>query len=82
MSKRKRVLFIVAMAAVMTILTVVSVSATGYDMTSDMTTGINAVSTQIMSIIGVVVPVVLGIVGAKLAIVKGISIFKSLTNKG
>jgi len=56
--------------------------ATGYDMKSAIDTGIKSMSTDIMGIISVVVPVVLGIVGAKLAISKGISIFKSLTNKG
>ena len=52
------------------------------DMTAAMQTSLDGLLTQIFAIIGIVVPVVLAIVGGKLAITKGISIFKSLTNKG
>lgn len=84
MKKSKKVLMLLCMVAVMTVLTVCVVSAAEpaqYDMTADMTKGIGDIATQIFAVIGIIVPVVLTIVGAKIGITKAISIFKSLTGK-
>ena len=52
-----------------------------FDVVSTMTTAGTTVSTQILAVLGAIVPVVIGIVAAKLGVTKGIGLLKTLVGK-
>jgi hypothetical protein len=86
MSKRKKaILFVVMTMLLMTAATIV-VSANPPanappDMQATMKEGLDNLISQLFGILGIAVPVVLSFIGAKIAITKGISLFKSLTGR-
>ena len=54
---------------------------TPFDPTAAITAGVTALESQVMGIIAVVAPVAIAIVGAIIAIRKGISVFRSLVGR-
>jgi len=53
-----------------------------FDVVSTLSTSATTIVDQLMSILTVVVPVVIGFVAAKIGITKGIGVLKSLVGKG
>jgi hypothetical protein len=51
------------------------------DMKATMQVGLDNLLAQLFGILGIVIPVVLTFVGAKIAITKGIALFKSMTGR-
>jgi len=83
----KKLIIFAVIVTIFAAITAVGVSASTTqpelpDMTATMQSSLDGLLTQVFAIIGIVVPVVLAIVGGKIAITKGIQIFKSMTGRG
>ena len=78
MKKLLRVLFTTAL-----MIMVFSVKAFGADLdvTEIIGSGVTEIISQLMAILGLVVAGIIGFVGARLAITKGIQLFRALVNR-
>ena len=76
-----RMLSLTLVAVMFTCMTVYASSVPSFDLVGEITSSMSDMSTQVFGAIGIIVPVVLSIVGAKVAISVGINVFKSLTGR-
>jgi type IV secretory pathway VirB2 component (pilin) len=86
MKLRKRILIMVLTLSLVSMMSVLAYASDGatnsIDMSSMISSGMDGLLSQMFAILAVVVPGVLVLLGATIAIRKGISLFRGLVSRG